>query len=135
MTLFWLLQQLTRLLIDSLIRFTISILSFVLFLILRRRTGASRLGLCPPIYIGECLDRVLGVGPELAQAQDTLAAAPEFAQAPAVLRRPSVSLRPQLGLSWLFRKLRGRRATTVASDVSNSSFWIILVSCVKLLNG
>ena len=83
--------------IDSLIMFTISILSFVLFLILCRRTGAFRLGLYSPIYIGDCLDRVIGEGPELAQAQDTLAGAP------AVLRRPSVSLRPQLGLSWLFR--------------------------------
>ena len=55
----------------------------------------------PPIYIGECLDRALGVGPEL--AQDTLAGAPEVAQALAVLHRPSVSLRPQMGLSWLCR--------------------------------
>ena len=59
---------------DRLINYvTISILSLVLFLILRRRTVASRFGLCPPISIGECLDRVLGVGPELAQAQDFLA--------------------------------------------------------------
>ena len=50
--------------------------------------------LAHPSAFGECLDRVLGVGPEVAQA-------------PAVLRRPSVSLWPQLGLSWLFRRLRG----------------------------
>ena len=63
---------------------------------------------------GECLDRVLGVGPELAQAQDTLAGGPEVEQSPVVLRRPSVSLQPPLGLSWLFRRLRGRRTMIVA---------------------
>ena len=66
-----------------------------------------------PSTFGERLDRVLGVGPELMQAQHSLGrgrgGVPEIAQAPAVLRRPSVSLWPQLGLSWLFCKLRGRR--------------------------
>ena len=73
-----------------------------------------------PSTFGECLDRVLGVGPELVQAQHSFGriggggGVPEVAQAPAVLRRPSVSLWPQLGLSWFFCKLRGRRTMTVA---------------------
>ena len=46
---------------------------------------------------------MLGVGPELVQAQYTHAGAPEVARAPAILRRTSVSLWPQLDLSWLFR--------------------------------
>ena len=69
---------------------------FVLFLILRRSTvtlGSGR----PPIYTGVSLDGMIGVGPELAQAQCTFAGAPEVAQAPAILRRTSVSLRHLLG--------------------------------------
>ena len=56
----------------------------------------------PPIYIGVCLARVLGLGLELAQARYTLVGAPEIARAPAIVHRASVLLRPQLGLSWLF---------------------------------
>ena len=44
------------------------------------------------------LDGVIGVGPELAQAQFTFAGASEVAQASVMLRRTSVSLRHQLGL-------------------------------------
>ena len=72
-------------------------------------------GFAHPSTSGECLDRMLGVGPELAQAQDTLAGGPVVAQTHALLRRPSVSLRSQLGLSWLFRRLRGRRTTMALS--------------------
>ena len=53
-------------------------------------------GFAHPPTCGECLNRVLSVGPELVQAQDFLAGGPEIVQAPAVVRRPSVSLRPQL---------------------------------------
>ena len=48
-------------------------------------------GFAHPSTSGESLDRVLGVGPEPAQAQGTLAGGPEVAQPPSVLCRPSVS--------------------------------------------
>ena len=41
---------------------------------------------------------MIGVGPELVQAQFTFVGASEIAHAPAILRRTSVSLRLQLGL-------------------------------------
>ena len=46
---------------------------------------------------GECSDRVLVIGPEPAQAQDTLAGGPEVAQSPAVLRSPNLSFAASAG--------------------------------------
>ena len=54
-------------------------------------------GFAHPSTFGESLDRVLGISPDLAQAQGTLAGGPEVAQPPSVLRRPSVSFAASAG--------------------------------------
>ena len=55
------------------------------------------LGFAHPSISGDSLDRVLGVGPEPAQAQNTLAGSPEVVQPPTVLRRQSVSFAASAG--------------------------------------
>ena len=55
------------------------------------------LGFAHPTSSGESLDRVLGVGAEPTQAQDTPVGGPEVAQPPSVLRRPRVSFTASAG--------------------------------------
>ena len=71
------------------------------------------LGSAHPTSSGESLDRVLRVGVEPVQVQDTLVGGPEVAQPPSILRRPRILFAAPAGLHLVLRSLRMRRMTIV----------------------